>query len=306
MSFREWALILFTLLGQMAVGSFLVLVIVRTYAARKAGVEEADRLSDRALYAIGPVIILAMLGSFLHLGNPLESYKAVTNLGTSWLSREILSVVIFSILGAVYALLQWRKIGSVGLRNIIAWITAIVGLILVYSMSNVYLLPTQPSWNTYATPVTFFTTTLLLGSLALGAAFVANHAYITRKMPECTDIQCNLLRDSLRGIAVLAVILVGIELMVFPLYLSYLAAGSSFAVSSASMLFNEFGVLFTIRLVLAFVGAVIFGVFIYQNALSPGREKVMGNWAYGAFVLVLVAEVLGRYLFYATQMQITV
>ena len=70
------------------------------------------------------------------------------------------------------------------------------------------------------------------------------------------------------------------------------------------MMVRDFGVLLTLRLVLAFIGAGVFGFFLYQNAVSAGREKIMGNLIYAAFALVLVAEVLGRFLFYATQVQI--
>jgi len=58
--------------------------------------------------------------------------------------------------------------------------------------------------------------------------------------------------------------------------------------------------------VLAFVGAGVLGVFLYQNAMSVGREKMLGTLAYVAFVMVLIAEVLGRLLFYASHIRIGV
>lgn len=305
MNVREWALVLFSILAQMSVGSFVVLRFVYFFAARKAGQEEADRISDRALYAIGPVMILALIASLLHLGNPLNAFRAVSNLGTSWLSREILFGVLFTIVGAAYALMQWRKIGTLMVRNIVAWTAALIGLILVFSMSNVYMLPTQPSWNTLATPITFFTTTLLLGSLAMGVAFVANYTYMQRKDPSCEEAQCELLRGAFRWIAIGIVVLLGVEFVTLPIYAAYLGVGSKVAAESAKLLVGQYGVLFALRLILAFVGAGVFGVFLYQNALSPGREKILANFAYGAFVLVFVAELLGRFLFYATQVQIT-
>jgi hypothetical protein len=45
-------------------------------------------------------------------------------------------------------------------------------------------------------------------------------------------------------------------------------------------------------------------VFLYQNAQSAGRERVLGTLTYAAFALVLVAEVLGRYIFYAAHVKI--
>ena len=109
MNSQEWALIAFTILAQMSVGAFLVLGIIHTYAARKAGLEEADRLSDRALIAIVITLGLGMLASLFHLGSPLSAPRAVTNLATSWLSREILAGVLFALLGVVFTAMQDRK-----------------------------------------------------------------------------------------------------------------------------------------------------------------------------------------------------
>ncbi len=112
MDTQEWALVIFTILMQMAVGSFLVLGIVYFFASRKHGAEEANRLSDRALWAIGPVLALGMLASLFHLGTPLKAYTAVSNFGSSWISSEILFTVIFLVLGGIFAIMQWRKIGT--------------------------------------------------------------------------------------------------------------------------------------------------------------------------------------------------
>jgi len=304
MNVRDWALITFTILAQMSVGAFLVLGVVRYYATRKAGVEEADRLSNRALLAIFPVLGLGLIASLFHLGNPLTAYTAVTNIGSSWLSREILFGATFAVLAAIFALMQWRKIASFAVRNVIEWITALVGLGLVYSMSNVYMLPTQPAWNTLATPVSFFTTTFLLGALAMGVAFVINYTYVQRKEPGCAEAQCTLLRDVMRWIVLASVVLLGVELVVLPIYLASLAAGPAAAVQSAQLMVGPFIWALVLRVVLAFLGAGVFAVFLYQNALSPGQEKMLGNLAYAAFALVLVAEVLGRFLFYATHVRI--
>jgi anaerobic dimethyl sulfoxide reductase subunit C (anchor subunit) len=296
MEAREWALIIFTILAQMSVGSFIVLGIVHFYAQRKAGAEEADRLSDRALIAIGPALLLGLIASFIHLGDPISGYLAVTNLGSSWLSREILFGVLFVVVGGVFAIMQWRKIASFTVRNIIAWIAALVGLALVYSMSRIYMLPTQPAWDSLMTPFTFFTTTLLLGALAMGAAFVWNYSIVKDREPECADVQCDLLRSALRWIALAAIVLVGIEFIILMVGMLSLPA--------TGLTFGEHGVLFVLRLVLGFLGAGVFGVFLYQNALSPGRDEIMGNMAYTAFALVLVAETLGRFLFYLSQAQV--
>jgi anaerobic dimethyl sulfoxide reductase subunit C len=304
MALHDWSLIIFTILAQMSVGAFIVLGIVHFYASRKAGVAEAERMSDRALLAIGPVLVLGLFASLLHLGNPLQAYRAITNLGSSWLSWEILFGVLFAGSGFLFALLQWRKIGTPGMRNIVAWVAAVFGIGLVYSMARVYMLATQPAWNTIATPISFFATTFLLGGLAIGAAFVVNYSMVKKADPSCAEVQCELLRGSLKGIAVAAVLLLGIEVVTTPLLIAYLAGGDAAARTSAGLLGTEFALLQGLRIGLVFLGAGVLGLFLFQSAGSPGRERVAGNLAIGAFALVLTAEVIGRFLFYASHIRI--
>ena len=298
MNIREWALITFTILAQMSVGSFIVLGVVHYFSARKSGVQQADELSDRALLAIFPVLALGLLASLLHLGNPINAYKAVTNVGSSWLSREIFFGVVFAVVGFGFALMQWRKIGTFAVRNGVALLAALVGMVLVFSMSMVYMIPTRPSWDLVTTPLSFYVTTLLLGVMAIGAALVANYAYVQRKNPGCANEQCVLMRDTLRWIAVSSIVLLGFQFVALPLSLAAMAAGG--ANGSAAMMAGDYGVVFALRLVLVFIGAGVLGIFVYREAQSAGHEKMLSAYAYTAFALVLVAEVLGRFLFYAT------
>lgn len=304
MNSNEWALIIFTILGQMSVGAFLILGIVRLYATHKAGAAEADRLSDRALIAIILTMGLGLLASIFHLGNPINAPRAITNLATSWLSREIFFGVGFGLLGAVYAIMQWFKLGTAQVRNVIAWLAGLVGIVLVFCMARAYMLPTQPAWNSLATPISFYATSLLLGSLALGAAFFINYTINLRRQPDCADCQTGLLRDVLSGISILAIVMLGVEFVVTPIYIASMASQGGAGLSSVRLMGSTFRATYVIRLVLAFLGAGIFGVFIFQTAKQDGQIQRLGTLAISAFALVLVAEVLGRYLFYATRVAI--
>jgi len=304
MNTKEWALILFTLLTQMSVGAFWVLGIVHFFVDRKEGTQEADDMSDRILVAIIVTLGLGMLVSFFHLGNPLNAPKAFINVGSSWLSREILLGVTFTALGVIFVALQWFKLGSTKIRTGVAVVAALVGVGLVYAQAKVYMLPIQPSWNTPATLITFFTTAMLLGVLAVGAALVANHAYLKRTNPDCEEIHCDLLRSVLRWSAVASVVLVGLEFVVLLVYMGDLAMGSDAAISSLELMVGSYLVAFILRFVFAFLGAAVLAVFIYQNAVNKGEEKTLGYLAYSAFVLVFVAEILGRLMFYGTHFPI--
>lgn len=305
MNLREWALIAFTILAQMAVGSFLILGVVHYFAQRREGIQQADRLSDRALVAIGPVLVIGLIVSFLHLGNPINAFRAISNVGASWLSREILFGVLFAAAGAIFAFMQWRKISSPATRSAIAWLAALLGVVMVYSMSNVYQIESMPSWNTPLTTVAFFTTTLLLGALAMGTAFVANYFYLLQRDPECAEIQCRLVHAAMRGIAVGSLVLLGIEVVVVPFQLAALSSGADAALATAQ-LYDQYGIVLVLRIALAFIGAGILAMFLYRYATIEGREKmrVVSNLTYAAFAFVLVAEVIGRFLFYATHVRI--
>lgn len=307
MNTREWALIFFTILTQLAVGSFIVLGIVQFFAARRVGEAQADKLSDRALIAIGPILVLGLVASLGHLGNPLSAPRAITNLGTSWLSREILLSVTFTVLGAVFAYMQWKKIATPLVRRILALVTAIVGLAVIYSMAGIYMLRTIPVWNTFVTALAFYTTAFQLGTLAVGTAFYASYTMVLRKDPGCEEAQCDVLHATIRGIAIAALVLLGVQIVTLPLLVGHLTAiEASAADQSAVLLFNSFSAMLILRLVLAFIGAGLFSLFLYKNADGSRFQRALGYVVYGAFALVLVSELVGRYLFYASQIRLGV
>jgi anaerobic dimethyl sulfoxide reductase subunit C (anchor subunit) len=305
MELKEWSLIIFTIVMQMAIGSFVMLGGVHFFATRRNGMAEADRMADRSLLAIGPLVVLALLVTVFHLGNPLNAPRAISNFGSSWLSREIILAGTFSVLGAVFAFMQWRKLGSMNVRRVVGLVVALVGLVLVYAMAMIYQLPTVPAWNSPATVVTFYITTFLLGSLAIGAAFVANFTYLRGKKPDKANVQYAMLATTLRWLALVAIVLLGLHFVVIPLYLATLAVNPEpAAVASADVIIGQNGLLLAVRLVLLFLGAGVFAVFVYKNAASEAKLRVLGSLAYIAFALVLISEIMGRYLFYASMVRV--
>ncbi len=188
MNTREWALLIFTILGQLATGMFLALMIVRAFAVRKVGVEQAEQWTDVPFYMVFVIMGLGLVAALFHLGKPVHVFGAVPNLATSMMSREVVAAVVFVVLAGLYALLQWRKMASEGLRTTLGWITAVAGLVLLFCMSATYMLPTQPAWDTFATPVNFYTTAFLLGVLGATCALLVSYARIPKKK----DLRCRL------------------------------------------------------------------------------------------------------------------
>jgi len=165
----ERPLVAFTLLAQMAVGAFLTLGALDIWAGGLAGDPAAHALTNGVLLAIGPVMALALLASLLHLGAPLAAWRAVRNIRSSWLSREVLLALAFTAAGGLFAVLRWSGAGSPSLRTPVGLLAGACGLALVHAMARVYRLRTVPAWDSVLTTMSFFATTVLLGSLAVGA-----------------------------------------------------------------------------------------------------------------------------------------
>jgi anaerobic dimethyl sulfoxide reductase subunit C (anchor subunit) len=297
MNTREWALLAFTILGQTAAGLMIVLMIVRAYLAPKVGGDLTDRLTNRPLFLVVPLMALALLASLFHLGSPLHIARAVPNLGSSWVSREVVIAVTFIVFAALYTYLQWRKVGTESLRNAIGWITALLALAYIYAMGMVYMIATQPAWNTIATPVTFIVGSLLVGSLGMAAALVMGHAGLKKT-------ETPVVNNVLQMLAVSAIVLLGVEFVVLPLYLAYLATQGGAALQSLNMMIGSYGFVFFLRLLTLFVGAGVLAAYLYRNAAVADKEQTLATLAYSAFALALIGEAMGRFIFYATHYRI--
>ncbi|WP_282437946.1 dimethyl sulfoxide reductase anchor subunit family protein [Desulfosporosinus shakirovi] len=95
---EEWPLMMFTLLAQLGVGTFIFLTIVRTVLESKENHKTAAQLKNTGFLAIGVIMAIALVLSLFHLGTPSGAYRSLSNIGSSWLSREILFVGIFFVL----------------------------------------------------------------------------------------------------------------------------------------------------------------------------------------------------------------
>lgn len=293
---KERPLILFTLLIQLSVGAFLTLVALYFLFLRQAGADAASTLTGTGLLAIGPLVGLGILASLFHLGTPQNAYRALLNWRTSWLSREILFTLLFAFSGATFTALQWYQVGPFSARALVGGVTGLFGLALVYSMARLYMLPTLPNWNASTTPLSFFTTTFLLGSLAVGV-FLAFQALPMASSSLPASLRQTLSRTALSDMALIWLLLLGIALIGLPLSSTH---GRVEQDSEAARWRNRIQLL---RLGLIFSGAGVMGWMVYQQAGHPDPGSDLAALTLAAFGLVMVGEILGRYLFYENRPQ---
>jgi len=299
----ETPLVIFTIIAQMSAGSFVVLGLIHLLYVR-TDPATMDRVSDPALYAIGPVLVLGLVASTFHLGSPMRAANALRHLDSSWLSREILAGLIFALLGGLFAVCQWRKWLPARTRQALAVVVAVNGLVLVYCIGRVYTLRTVPAWDTSLTMVRFFTTTILLGSLAVGAALVIASLVRARKGDEAAASRL-LILNSVRGIAVGCVVLLGVKFVVQQSYISGLANNPDPAAkASMDILSKTDGGFSLAQGILTFACLAILGIFLAQLSRGKVGHRAVVSVAMSAFSLILVGEVIGRMLIYASMVRV--
>lgn len=271
---KERSLVVFTLLAQLAIGTFWTQSLLSLWAVSYANLETARLLTVPAFLGIVPVMVAALLISLLHLGTPLNAWRAAANLRSSWLSREIGFTLLFTLLEAAFAWTCWQQIGEQWLWMLLGLGAALVGGLALYSMIRLYMLRTVRSWNTWMTLVSFLTSSLLLGSLASAIALAVNrHA------------RGNLLRLPLAWIGIVVVFMLGVRLVIIAL------SGEK----------NK-PMLLVLQVSLIVFSLSLSSMLLYQSTVFDlsGRSAAFSVLTVLAFLATLAEETLGRWQFYAS------
>lgn len=256
MNREDLPLIAFTLLVQMALGAVALAAML---PLRLAGVADPSRLVEILLLFAWSLLMLAFATSLLHLGVPGGALRALRNVRTSWLSREVLFTGLFTGLTMAAALAQLFGLPSADLT----WMAALTGLATIFTMSRLYQSSIRPAWMTPYTPLSFFAAAVTLGA-ALGAPIIA-------ALPLPT---------------------VAIDLLLHDIVISGAVAATVTLISSAIFadVLRERRLLLAVRLLLAAGGM---GLLAYGWQVAS-----LGLVALGAGAL-LAGEVLGRIRFFA-------
>ena len=165
MFLREWPLAVFTVLGQTAAGVFIAAVLPLYLFPGRHG-ETATRNTRLLLLIVVTVVLAAAAAvSFFHLGRPFRAVNALNNIRSSWLSREILSELVFLAGLGILAGLELLGYGEAPAARAVAGVAAAAGILFLFSMIRLYMLPTVPAWKGLYTPLSFVLTAALTGTL---------------------------------------------------------------------------------------------------------------------------------------------
>lgn len=265
-------LVTYTILSQAAIG----LVAMMWFGSRL--LSEPERRAPkygRAFLAAALLSLAAMAVSGLHLGSPLRAMNALFNLGSSWLSREILTTVLF-FLCACWGYDRVRK-GAKYDAPLLAG--TVVGLLCVLCQAAIYASTVMPAWRYGHAYITFFGAAIVIG------VFLALLFLCGGKDGAAGEGRAKLLTAGLAA-AVLAVVGEAGFYSVF----GGLLAGAGKAGAASLELLSGFGALLAVRWLCGAAALIGLGLCLGKNRAG------------GAFFLLtalaLLGEVLQRIVFY--------
>jgi Tat-targeted selenate reductase subunit YnfH len=251
------SLLLFTFTAQTAIGMILSREIMLT----SGSLSSSDEPAVRSQYLVTVLLLLALVTAFLHLHKPLHSVYALNNIQSSPLSQEIAALSFLTGVSLLTIILMRR--GTPGVFSIrVLPIAGVAGaLVLLFTMTSIYLLPAVPAWYRPLTPLVFFLTVVSAGPAVMGA-LVMRYDRISG--------------TRLMGVSVAAVL--------------FLAVAVLTSVPADNLLFI---ILVVFQLLAAALAGLLF--FIY----APGsRMNKMHHLTVITTVLILISGIVARLLFF--------
>jgi anaerobic dimethyl sulfoxide reductase subunit C (anchor subunit) len=306
MNLREWALPVYTILMQFSVGTLTALWVLRVFGMRELPSETIERILRKPILVLVFSILTAIIGSHFHLSKPYFSFLAVLNFGTSWLSREIVFTILLLVSCLLLTYLIWFVRGHNRFKILLGWFAVACGWIVIYCMASLYLLPTQPIWDTPITILLFFGSALLLGAAVAGALLIMDTVFSEAQESDLAGVRKQLIRRSAIWFGLVAVLVVALISLLNGLQINSLRDGTTPELTSLNLLTGVYGPLLIARFVSMFFGVIMLAVTML---LIHWRRKALADLVvpvHLACLLMVVGEILGRFLFYATHVRIGV
>ncbi|MBY7142054.1 dimethyl sulfoxide reductase anchor subunit [Virgibacillus sp. NKC19-3] len=277
----EIPLVIFTVLSQWAVGIIIAIVLLEWLKPKYMNTVGKQVLKSSVYLALS-LSVVAALASMLHLNNPLKGPTSLLGLGHSWLSREIVAVILFNacLLGLTY--LWWKKTDQDKLRRNIGTITALLGVILVISSAIVYFsIQLHPTWNNWTTFASFLLTGLLLGALTVAL-------FVFKGKQEDLDIGVKKLLSVYLSIIIVALfITVGNSAMI--------SNGASESQIATTISYTS--ILFWIRIIGSMLLPATLVIYMIVSKKSAATKFILA-----ATTFALIGELSGRAVFYYSVM----
>ncbi|MET6679512.1 dimethyl sulfoxide reductase anchor subunit family protein [Citrobacter amalonaticus] len=159
---HELPLVFFTVFTQSAVGAFILLLIGGTLGQIEARRMAVGLFSVMCLFGVG-----VLLG-VIHVGQPLRALNMLLRVGHSPMSNEIVLSAVFATLGGLGSLGLLLNRGATALCKALVWLAAVVGVVFILAIPQIYQLPTVVTWRTSYTTAMMVLTPLIGGGILAG------------------------------------------------------------------------------------------------------------------------------------------
>jgi len=290
MNTNEWPLIFFTLLSQVSVGLILS-GLVLAVSLKNADLEAHNELKRSMLTLAMITMGVALIISFFHLTNPFHSVYALSNMGSSYLSREILlAALYFFTLVVAYTSVRF-EVPAQGTFPFLYIGSAFIGLLYIWVMSRLYMIPIAPFWDSPATPVAFYASAVTLGASLMLVLVV----YLNEK---------GVSVEPMKGVSTVLFILAAVGVFTHLFNTLLLQPDLSDTIGSfAAPTIHHFWKTSWFILILAGFSLL---TWWFSVQVSIQEVVVQPRLVFWAFLLLLLAEIGGRYIFYASYYRVGV
>jgi anaerobic dimethyl sulfoxide reductase subunit C len=289
MNNNEWPLVFFTLLSQISTGILLAGLVVFVLMRNQIGAGHVE-LKRLVVFTALVIMAIALLLSFLHLAKPQHAVFALQNVRASYLSREIFLVTLFFML----LLAAWSSLrfGFVAPRmfSYFYFAAIVAGMFMIWTMARLYMVPTVPPWNTPITLLQFFNSSLLLGAAAflLITATTKTGAPAVEWRPQVFTI-------------LFTMIAVGVFIHLLTIVIP-LPAGESAASGFPLPEIPAWIKISRAALLLFGFIALLWWFNIPKSPIQPANQLPL----IAGVLLLILAEIAGRYIFYANYYRVGV
>lgn len=277
MIFHEWSLIFFTVFAQTVFGSYL-------FISSKSLAGKFDQVQTKkimtAMFFLWALMGIGFLFSTTHLGSPLRAFNSLNKVGSAWLSNEIFFGALFFAIGGMQWLLSMLDKGSDKINKGLNVAALVIGAMFMYSMINVYMMETVPTWDNSFTPLSFIATMLVSG-------LVFAHLLLT--------VSGNASKQTHQVMVIAGVAAALFSILVTVGKQSFIADIHT-SVHSASELVDGVG-----SYLMAQVALIAFALVLW---IAPvlSKKQISAIRLLVVFVLILMSELIGRGLFYSQHM----
>ena len=291
----EWPLVIFTLLMQMSLGLFILLVAFWFLAPESMNTYFLDDLSSTAFLIIDALLIIGVLIASSHLDHPINARLAMSNLKKSWLSREMLLGLSFGCIMAILSGLRWLDVRSAFISNLLLITGSALGVALLYAIPRIYMLRTVPTWNSIIVPLSFFSTSLLFGSILLAIII----SFLLPSLHSANDLS-----QEIKGL-LLWIEFGSLGLMFVQVLFSYaMLKGFHSQIHpmdiSMESTWIKYRLIFMLRLGLGMIGIALYVNFMDQLINNSHSEGSWGYLLFVSFLLIFLSEISGRILFFTS------